>query len=431
MPPPRLLHGLLLLCTCAALSAAAPKQRPAPALDWKAGVATADITPAADMWMAGYAGRKKPSEGVAERLHAKALALKDASGRTFVLVTLDLIGVRRNVRDTVAARCREQYGLAPERLLLNASHTHCGPEYRPAPGREAEAAAYQDRLERTLVTLVGDALAARSPARAAYARARAGFAMNRRANHALPAHDLNAGRAPTFDGPVDHEVPVLAIYRSGPTPAVLVFGYSCHATTLSSVSSPPAEPRYLFNGDYAGFAQKTLQEAYAGATALFVNGCSGDQNPYPRRDEVPGLPPLELARHHGRTLAYSVIAALGTGPRPVASAVHAAFGDVELTRNAGKPSHTYPVQVVRLGRELTLAALGSETTVDYALRLKRELAAPLVWIAGYSNDYAGYVPGRRVALEGGYEAANDFTPDVEDRIVGKVHALLHTLPAAP
>ena len=416
----------LVLCT-ASLPAAAPKKSAPPPLDWKAGVATVEITPTANMWMAGYAARKKPSEGVAEPLHAKALALEDAAGKTFVLVTLDLIGVRRNVRDTVAARCREQYGLAPEQLLLNASHTHCGPEYRPRPGTEAEAAAYQDRIERTLVTLVGDALKARQPARAAFARARAGFAMNRRVNYALPPDDPNAKRAPTFDGPVDHDVPVLAIYRAGPTPAVLVFGYACHATTLSSVTPPPQEPRYLFNGDYAGFAQATLQQAYPGSTALFVNGCSGDQNPYPRRDEVPGLLPLALARHHGQTLAYSVIAALGTGPRPIASSIHAAIGDVELTRNGGKPSHTYPVQVVRLGRQLTLAALGSETTVDYALRLKREISAPLVWVAGYSNDYAGYVPSRRVALEGDYEAANDFTPDVEDRIVGKVHALLKSL----
>lgn len=156
---------------------------------------------------------------------------------------------------------------------------------------------------------------------------------------------------------------------------------------------------------------------------MFVNGCSGDQNPYPRRDEVPGLLPLELAQHHGRSLAYSVIAAMNTGERPIAGAIRAAIGDVELTRNAGKPSHNYPVQVIQLGDAVTLAALGSETTVDYALRLKREIQSPMVWVAGYSNDYSGYVPGRRVALEGGYEAANDFTPDVEDRIVGRVHAL--------
>ena len=163
---------------------------------------------------------------------------------------------------------------------------------------------------------------------------------------------------------------------------------------------------------------------------MFVNGCSGDQNPYPRRAEVPGLLPLELAGHHGRTLAYSVIAAMNAGTRPIDGSIHASIDDVELMRNAGKPSHAYPVQVVTLGNAVTLVALGSETVVDYALRLKQEIKAPLVWVAGYSNDYAGYVPSRRVAMEGGYEAANDFTLDVEDRIVGKVHDLLRALEEA-
>jgi hypothetical protein len=163
---------------------------------------------------------------------------------------------------------------------------------------------------------------------------------------------------------------------------------------------------------------------------MFVNGCSGDQNPYPRRDEVPGLLPLELAAHHGRTLAYSVIAAMHAGERPIDGAIASAIGDVELTRNNGKPSHAYPVQVVRFGNAVTLAALGSETTVEYALRLKHEVKAPLVWVAGYSNDYAGYVPSRRVAVEGGYEAENDFTFDVEERIVGQVHALQKSLEPA-
>lgn len=396
---------------------------PAP-LTWKAGVATAEITPTESMWMAGYAARKKPSEGTAQPLFAKALALEDAAGSKFVIVTLDLIGVRRDVRDAVANRCREQFGLPPERLLLNASHTHCGPEYRPRPGREAEATAYQARLEQTMISLVGKAIESRQPARLAYAKGRCGFAMNRRRNYALPANDPNVNRAPTFDGPVDHDVPVLAVYRLASAPAAIVFGYACHNTTLSSVTIPPDEPKYLFNGDYAGFAQERLQQAYPGATAMFVNGCSGDQNPYPRRDEVPGVLPLGLAHHHGQTLAFSVIAALGTGSRPVDATIQAVIDDVELTRNAGKASHRYPVQVIHLGSQMTLAALGSETTVDYSLRLKQEIRAPLVWVAGYSNDYSGYVPSRRVAAEGGYEAANDFTLDVEERIVGKVHELL-------
>ena len=73
--------------------------------------------------------------------------------------------------------------------------------------------------------------------------------------------------------------------------------------------------------------------------------------------------------------------------------------------------------------DITLVALSSETVVDYSLRLKREIGTPVVWVAGYSNDVVGYIPSRRVASEGGYEAGYDFTFDVEDKIIKLVHDL--------
>ena len=59
-------------------------------------------------------------------------------------------------------------------------------------------------------------------------------------------------------------------------------------TTLTQIS-------YVFCGDYAGFAQQYLQEDHPGVTALFLTGCGGDQNPYPRST-------LELARIHHEVL---------------------------------------------------------------------------------------------------------------------------------
>jgi hypothetical protein len=59
---------------------------------------------------------------------------------------------------------------------------------------------------------------------------------------------------------------------------------------------------------------------------------------------------------------------------------------------------------VQFGRDLTLVALGGEAVVDYALRLKRDLAGTAVgWVAGYSNDCFGYLGSKRVITEGGYE----------------------------
>ena len=46
-----------------------------------------------------------------------------------------------------------------------------------------------------------------------------------------------------------------------------------------------------------------------------------------------------------------------------------------------------------------------------------------MWVAGYSNDYTGYMPSVRVLQEGGYEANAGWAESVEERIVGKVHEL--------
>src|SRR5262245_23349497 len=87
--------------------------------DWRAGTASVVITPRESMWMAGYASRTKPSEGTAQELHAKALAIEDANRTRIVFVTTDLIGIPRALRDGVQRDAATKYGLPAESLLLN------------------------------------------------------------------------------------------------------------------------------------------------------------------------------------------------------------------------------------------------------------------------------------------------------------------------
>src|SRR3954468_12897142 len=115
---PALLVGLLVAQSPARADDAAP---------FRAGVAAKVITPTETLWMAGYANRTKPAEGKEHDLYVKALALTDADGTTLVLVTSDLIGLPREFSDAVAARVRQKAGLPRDRLMLTASHTHCGP----------------------------------------------------------------------------------------------------------------------------------------------------------------------------------------------------------------------------------------------------------------------------------------------------------------
>ena len=128
---------------------------------------------------------------------------------------------------------------------------------------------------------------------------------------------------------------------------------------------------------------------------------------------------------HGRSLSNAVEMALTVNPRPVAGPIRAAYEEIMLSyANKKRADHPYPVQVIKIGNELTFITLGSEVVVDYSLRFKKEFAgAAGLWVAGYSNDYTGYVPSLRVLKEGGYEAAAGWAEDVEDRIAKKVHEL--------
>ena len=254
---------------------------------WKAAAGSVVITPEHSMWMAGYAARNKPSEGVAQDLKAKALILEDEKKTRLAIVTLDLIGIPRGFREDVVSACREKYQLPPESILLNASHTHCGPElrvfkirhYGVDAAREAQAIEYTRGLKGKIVTLIGRTLKKMQPVTLESTHGRAGFAMNRR----LPT-ERGVINSPYPEGPVDHEVPVLKVLGEDGKLEAVLFGYACHNTTLSY---------YQFSGDYAGYAQDYLEAAHPGVTCLFAAGCGADQNPYPRRTQ-------ELAQQHGR-----------------------------------------------------------------------------------------------------------------------------------
>ena len=381
---------------------------------WKAGLATVVTTPQQPMWMAGYAARNKPSEGKVHDLNAKALALEDDQGTRFVIVTIDVIGFPREFRDAVEKDVLARYGLRPEALLLNASHTHCGPEIRAwratqawdLPAEQIELGRkYAESLQVKVVDLVGRALKDLSPAQLSYTHGRAAVAMNRRL-----LTERGYAISPNADGPVDHDIPVLLVTTpDGKTTRAILFGYACHNTTLDF---------YQFCGDYAGFAQLDIEEMHPGVVALFVQGCGADQNPTPRRT-------LEWAKQHGRAVANGVEQALAAKSRPVRGPLKLALGEATLelaappsaeelkkqasSKNkyesrhaeellkdieAGRTRSTYPylVQVARFGDDLTMVGLAGEVVVDYSLRLKKELGAPTsagqvpaVWVAGYST----------------------------------------------
>jgi hypothetical protein len=426
---------------------------PLGAAGMRAGVARVDITPQGPIWMSGYASRNHASEGVRQKLWARALALEPAAGGRVVIVTTDLIGLPAEVSGQVAERVRQQFGIERARLLLNSSHTHTGPVVWPAlatmfdgqPDEEAKLREYAAHLMDNLTGVIGQAIADLSPAQVAYGFGEVGFAINRREP---TASGVKIGLNPS--GPGDHQVPVLKVTAPDGRLRAILFAYACHNTTLGG-------DYYQLTGDYAGFAEARLESDYPGTTAMFMELCGGDQNPNPRNT-------LALAEQHGEALAGEVRRVLAGALSPVGGRLRVSYvvtslafaprqraeyeADLKNPKASGSvvrrarrmieaidSGHTvrevsYPVQAVRFGKDLTLLALGGEVVVDYDLRAKREYTGEPLMVAGYSNAVMGYIPSERVLREGGYEAVENlvyygqpgpFAPGVEDRVFDAIH----------
>ena len=126
-----------ILWAAAMLSASALAQsQPVLAEAMPAGVARVDITPDCPIRLTGYASRKTESEGVAQRLWAKALAIGgDAGEGPAVLMMVENCGVPGSLTAEVAGRLKAKAGVNAERFVVCSTHTHTGPwltGFRPA-----------------------------------------------------------------------------------------------------------------------------------------------------------------------------------------------------------------------------------------------------------------------------------------------------------
>jgi hypothetical protein len=389
---------------------------------WKAGTARANITPTQPLWMAGFASRTNPATGKFTDLWIKVLAIEDGRGHRAIILTSDLLGVPQSIYQHTCAALKEKFALDPDQILLSASHTHCGPVLRGAlhdiyPLDQNQIALienYSADLEEKIVETVGKALADLAPARLAAGQGTAGFAVNRRNNLEPDVPKLIAQGA--LKGPVDHTVPVLAVYLPDGKLKAVLFGYACHNTVMDF---------YKWCGDYAGFAQLALEKSHPDAAAMFFMGCGADQNALPRRK-------LELAERYGNMLAAAVEEALLAPPHTLAPELRTTMEMVTLhlgpppteaeleklttdrtamirrwaTRlladlKAGKPfirTYPLPVQAWQFGGQQLLITLGGEPVVDWALKFKQEFG-PQTWVAGYCNDVMNYIPSLRVLKE--------------------------------
>ena len=439
---------LLIASVVSAMTLVAPPEH----MPYSVGVAVVDITPAYAIRLNGFGGRTKESAGVRQPIRAKALAIGTSERDTVVVITVDTLGIPDDMTERLAERLKSK-GIDRSRLAICASHTHSGPMIRNcantlfgqpiADDQWQTIVQYTAELETKLEEVAIAALADRKPARLSWGIGKVTFAMNRRKQ----------------GGPVDHDLPLLAVHDPDGRLRAVFTNYACHCVTLSDD---------MISGDWAGYAMDHIQRRNPGCHALISIGCGADSNP---RGGVLGSS-ADAADSLGEELAEEVQRLLSTKLRPLTRAPECLIERVTLKlaplptreqweerasqQNAiGHHARTqlirldhgealmteisYPIQSISFGDELAWVFLPGEVVVDYALRLKRELDGGRLWLNAYANACPGYVPSERILREGGYEGGGamvyydipgPYASGVEQSIVDRVEVQLNARFAA-
>jgi neutral ceramidase len=386
---------------------------------FRAAVSVLDVTPPRGFPLGGYILRTGVSEGVLDPITARLLFL--ASGKDKLLfITLDWVNIdgrwARELREAVEKRT----GIAGERIVVVATHTHSGPEVLNSPeiGEGEQSAYFSDVCKRIVGAVAGLVDSARDVE---------AFLGSTRVT-GIGAHRND----PKL--PVDNELSCLTLRASDGADVCRLVVYGCHPTLLGPEN-------LLFSADWVGRGLAEVDRRWGG-TSLFINGAAGDVSTrFVRKargayelqkyaaifsDAVGrarnGSAPLPDARIGTKTIHVPVSYRELPDPEQAQQALitverriiegrerNQAYGEIrrlESIREAaivsffltsaggfekifGARPMIAPVSMVRIG-SADMVLLPGEVMSETAVSLKAA-ADGVLFVCGYANDYFGYL----------------------------------------
>ena len=426
-----------LISALIVVSSAAPLIGADAAGNFRAAVATVDITPSADKWLAGYPARK--STGIHDHIFHRIVALDD--GRTqFFLISSDLCLFAPSVYDEMTAQLKRETGIEPIQVWWTVTHTHSAPEvgphgllklmmperYNHEPDQE-----YTAQVEKLLIDGIKEARAKLAPARLAIGTGFSAANINRRARD-VNGH-ISLGLNP--DGPTDRQIGLIRLEHPDGTPIALIANYSMHGTALGPENT-------LITGDAPGTVAAYVEQKI-GAPMLFINGAAGNLAPiYTVQPSFNAFHITEfdvllgdriLAANNSLAMATSATSQVrlrasesvmetprraGLGwDQSLGNYLHAASGEAGTIR--------MPIRFLFINDEVALWSAPVELFCEISRNVRDHSPYPHTFYFGYANGWLGYLPTRQAFAEGGYETqTNPFTEQVENDLTNVVIAYL-------
>ena len=438
----------------------------------RAGAAVVDITPALGVANGGVIARGGAATHIHDELHARCLVLDDGATRLAIAIC-DM----RMLGGEVVARAKslagEATGLAPENILIAATHTHAAPAMvgiHPEP-RDRAYAEFVARRIADGITRAGHHLA---PAKVGWGFGSAPQHVHNRRWFMKPiaiAANPFGGRSDEVKmnpprgtdllkpaGPVDPQVSVLDVRHTDGRPLALLANYGLHYVGGYQAGHVSADYFGLFADRVQGLLGADRQ--HPPFVAMMSNGTSGDVSNNDFRAKPERLPAWVKMQRVANDLAGKVAKVVGnighhaTAPLAVAATelqlgvrrpddARLGWARRTLANDTDPKRLTRPeiyaqealalakfparvpvvLQAFRIG-DLRIITVPCEMFAETGLALKQEAGLGPLFIIELANGYRGYLPTPRQHEWGGYETWPARSSYLEVQAAPKIRAAL-------
>ncbi len=352
----------------------------------KVGASKHEITPQRPAWLAGYASRNKPSEGIHDPLYMTTIVFDDNNTR-LAMVSTDLCFIPLTTKEMIADRVKAESSISPDYLIMASTHTHSGPV---TSGKNVDNE-WLEFLADKISIAINEAVSNMVSAKVSVGIGRSDVGVNRRERKS----DGQIVLGHNEDGFVDRQVGVIKISNENDEPIAIMINYGCHGTVLGGGN-------YLISADYMGAAVRRVQDT-VGAITTFFNAAPGNVDPFYRVgtnfDHVEELGE-KLANEVFRILNEKMIEA-NTTPIYV---IPVEIGlPLKKPADDGNPISVISTSIVRLG-DIQFIMFPGEMFSETGLVLKSRSSAKFPFVISYfCGKSAGYLPTRSAYKDGGYE----------------------------
>lgn len=441
----------------------------------RAGAAAVDVSPRKLPVRVNGGFLEANADKVVDPLCSRAMVLDDGSTR-LAIVVVDSCMMPRELLDKAKKLARQACGIADDRILISATHTHSAPAAMGALGCRPDDG-YVATLPKTIADSIARATGRLEPARLGWAAVDDAenthcrrwirkpdkpvvdpFGQPSARAHMHPGYQNPDAIGPA--GPVDPELSVLSVQSLEGRPIAVLANYSMHYFGATAVS---ADYFGRWSEKFAAFIGMKTGDPFV---AMMSQGTSGDQHwmdyTAPQRkitlDEyaaavarsaerayrkVDYLDQVTLAmaettlRLRRRTpdearLAWArkLVSEMGDRPPKTLPEVYAR----EAIYLHEEPERELKLQAIRIGA-LGIAAIPNEVFALSGLKIKALSPLPSTFTIELANGAEGYIPPREQHELGGYTTWPARTAALEvvaeEKIVGAAVRLLETVSGKP